>query len=204
MDAANITLIDGDKVYSYVRQDGQDLCVFDMNYAVGVRGCDAFDPRIIGLSAELLPASLTVRDCLWYPWADKLVVVASEELDGVRVAHVRAIRDGVIADLWIEESTARLYRTTMHDDDAEIQTEIVSEFDEKDTTSPFPSRVRTRRVDRSGTSRHRVVVSSFEFGKKIPAERLTLKSLNLPKNSNVFELSTKGLALARLLGRRYD
>ena len=137
IDAANVTLIDGDKLFAYVRQDGQDLCAFDMSYAVGVRGCDAFDPRILGLSAELLPASLTVRDCLWYPWADKLELIANEELDGVRVAHVRAIRDDVKADYWIEEATARLYRTTMHDLDAEIQTEVASEFDAKDRRRLF-------------------------------------------------------------------
>ncbi len=186
-----VTLVDGDKLYGYLRKEGEDLCVYDMPYAIGVRGDRAFDPRILGLS-DMMSANETVKACLWHESADKLKLVAAQEFNGGILSHVRAIRDDARADYWIEERAARVRRMTIGADDYGIQIEVASEFDAKDKTSPFPSLVRTKRVDKSGTDRHRIIVSSFEFDKTISADRFTLKSLNIPTNTKVVELSTRG------------
>ena len=194
-----VNLFDGDKLYGYCPGDGLRV-YYDMNDAAGAPCNWTFDPRVFGLTDSMttdsmIPSSTsTVKGCLRYDSADKLELVAKEQLNGVEVAHVRAVRHDVESDFWIEERSARvhrMHRKIVQDDDI-IKIEIDSEFDAKDATSPFPSLVRWRRDAHARPSMGRVVVSSFEFGKPIPAERLTLKSLNVPKNTEVFVCSDKG------------
>ena len=188
--AGPVTLVNGDKLYLYDPGQYRDgLRVYDTHYAASVGDSRTFDPRVFGLT-DFMHAGSTLRGCLWYNSADKLELVSKEKINGVEVARVRAIRNDAESDFWIEDRTARVYRRTTHDD--YMQIEVDSEFDAKDATSPFPSLVRWTRADSRGPSKGRVVVSSFEFGKPIPAERLTLKSLNVPKNTKVFVCSDKG------------
>jgi hypothetical protein len=180
-----VILRDGDEFHGFRRKKHEDVAVYDLRRATGVRGDVAFDPRILGLS-DFMPCHLTAKNCLWYDSHDRLEVAGQESLRGVSVWRVKVNRKNSIAEFWIEEPSFRVHRKTV--ETPYIRIEIDSEFDSGASDWPFPSRVIAKRTykqsDRSGLERI-YTVKSFDFGADIPAERFTLKSMDLHVNTMI-------------------
>lgn len=181
-----VIIRDGDEFHGYVRKKYEDVHIYDLERAYGVRGDVAFDPRVLGLD-DLMPCNVTVKDCLWYHKSKKLEVVGQESLHGINVWRVRAVREEDTSDYWIEEPSFRVYRRTLKSEWMSIV--IESEYDASRPQSPFPSRVVAKRNQIGPVPKHEVVyiIKSFEPGAHIPPDRFTLKSMELPVNTPVVD-----------------
>ncbi len=179
-----VIIRDGDEFHGFVRKKNEDVHIYDLQRALGVRGDVAFDPRVLGLD-DLVPCNVTVKDCLWYHKSKKLEVVGQESLHGIKTWRVRATRDDVTSDYWIEEPSFRVHRRTLTRHGTKI--EIESEFDSNPPLSPFPSRVIAKRTDPARKHEVIYIVKSFDVGVRIPPDRFTLKSMDLPINTPVVD-----------------
>lgn len=184
-----VILRDGDEFHGYRRKEAEDVQVYDLQRAVGVRGDIAFDPRILGLS-DLMTCDTTVKDCLWIEDHESLEVVDQESLHGVNTWKVKASRRGATAEFWIEEPSFRVHRKIVETPFMRIV--IDSEFDSDKEQSSFPSRVTTQRVHKKDELKDRneeriYIVKSFDTDADIPLERFTLKAMDLPFNTPVVD-----------------
>ncbi len=174
----SVLLLDGDEVTYFKRAGRSSVELYDTKYAVGVRGDLAFDPRIIGLS-DMMAVTETVKACLWYDRAKSMKLVGKEQLNGVPVWRVSVTQPGPAeSELWIEQPSFRVHRVTVKFFDTHV--EIDSDYDHLDSKSVFPKRVHIKRVDRTQSLERKITVEKFERPASIPAERFTLKSMDLP------------------------
>ena len=187
-----VILRDGEECHSYRRKKLEDVHIYDLQESVSTRADVAFDPRILGLN-DLLPANMTVKNCLWPSGVDKLEVAGRESFHGVSVWRVRASRkdEGTTFEYWIEEPSFRVHRFTVKANSTEI--DIDSTFDPSDLKSPFPQRVVTRRREKAQNSsfERTYSVKSFEVNPEISPERFTLGSIELPINTMVVDYRIK-------------
>jgi len=176
-----VIIRDGDEFHGFRRVEGEDVHIYDLEHATGVRGDVAFDPRVLGLS-DFLPANLTVKDCLWYHTGEALSVVGSDQIRGHDVWRVKSERDdGDVAEYWIEEPSFRVHRKTMSG--AGYHIDVASEFSGGEPSWPFPSRVTARREAMPSGLERTYVVKNFEAPATISPDRFTLKSMDLPINT---------------------
>ena len=189
-DAADQIIIrDGDEFRAYRRKENEDVEVYGLKRALGVRGDVAFDPRILGLS-DIMSCDTTVKDCLWYEASDGVELTGQESLHGTNVWKVRVVRSGSTAQFWIEQPSFRVHKKVVETRTMHIVVESV--FDSDNRPFPFPRRVvATRKYKdprlRSRDERRIYLVKSFELGAEIPPERFTLKSMDLPINTAVVD-----------------
>jgi hypothetical protein len=176
-----VNLRDGEVLYRYVREKFADVQVYDKQGASGVL---AFDPRVLGL-ADLMPNTITIKDCLWYENPQQAEVIGVESMNGDKVWRVRAGRGDATSEFWIEEPSFRVHRRTIKFPGHDI--DINSEFDSSTPSSPYPSRVMVKRKDPAGETRVNYTIESFEVGAHISPERFTLKSMELPINTPVVD-----------------
>jgi hypothetical protein len=186
-----VTIVEGNVLRSYARHAHNDVDIYDMERAVGVRGDIAFDPRILGLT-DLMMVDSTVEECLWYAHSDKVELVGKEQWNGVSVWHIKVIRHQYEseADFWIEETSYRVHRKTVHAKFG-FDIDICSAFDANDPKSLFPKAVHIQRKCRSEVMETKVAVTSFELGKLISPERFTLNSIGLPINTMINDYRIK-------------
>ncbi|MDQ3332093.1 MAG: hypothetical protein M3552_15805, partial [Planctomycetota bacterium] len=169
-DEVEIVIVDGDELHGFRRKKHEDVHIYDMERAVGVRGDLAFDPRILGLS-DLMAADTTVKDCLWYETSDRMEVLGNEQVDDVDVWRVRCFAGEATSDFWIEEPSFRVHRRTIEWPGGRI--EIASDFASGGDANPFPKGVDIVRTEPNEVMRRRISVDGFETGLAIPAERFT-------------------------------
>ncbi len=178
-----VTLIDDREVRSYSRKQHADLEIYDMARAVGVSGDIAFDPRILGLGEIIMTADATLRQLLWIETCDAIELVGREELKGIPTWHIKVSWNEATSDFWIEEPSFLVHKRVLKEDI--IRVEINSEFDTQNRTFPFPKRVEVTRAEGPEWRRLEVTVKSFDVDQPIPAERFTMKSLDLPVNTMI-------------------
>jgi len=179
-----VIIRDGDEFHGFRRKQHEDVHIYDLLRATGVRGDLAFDPRVLGLN-DLMPCHVTVRDCLWHENQQKLELVGQESVQGIAVWRVRAARDEDTSDYWIEEPSFRVHRRTLKA--AGMQIVIESEFESSQPGSPFPSRVVARRDTPERKHEQIYIIKSFDAGAHISPDRFTLKSMELPVNTPVVD-----------------
>lgn len=181
-----VVIIDGQELHGFRRKKHEDVCVYDMRYAVGVRGDVAFDPRILGLS-DVMAADATVKGCLWYEHVRDLELIGGEELNGVPLWRVRATAEDTVSDFWIEEPSFRVHRRTIEWSGGRV--EIDSYFDSVDSSSPLPVHVHARRSDDGGRSieETKVTVKHIELGVPVAPERFSISSMELPRNTAIVD-----------------
>lgn len=183
-----VIFVNDRELWGYRRGRHQDLDIYDMDRSSGVRGDIAFDPRNIGLDEIDTSADTTLRALLGFETSDQLELMGREELKGVRVWRLQARQDDVITDFWIEEPSFRVHKVVCRDgniQDGNINIEINSEYDQKDTAFPFPKRVEIIRQEGKKWRRLEITVKSFEVDKPIPAERFTMNSIGMPVNTMI-------------------
>jgi hypothetical protein len=181
---SQVIIRDGDEFHGFVRKEHEDVQIYDLQRAYGVRGDVAFDPRVLGLD-DLMPCNVTVKDCLWYDNPQKLEVVGQESLHGIKVWRVRAVRNEDTANYWIEEPSFRVHRVTFKSPWTSIEIEF--EFDASSPQSPFPSRVVAKREDKVQKHEVTYIIKSLDAGAPISPDRFTLKSMELPFNTPVVD-----------------
>lgn len=175
-----VIIRDDDEFHSYRRKRYADVCIYGLNEAAGERGDIAFDPRILGLD-DVMPCNLSVKECLPYN-SQELALVGQETMQGVRVWHVKAVRDETTFHFWIEEPSFRVYKKTMEWPGSRV--EINSEFTDDSIPSAIPSRVTTvRTTEGLATSEREFVLKGFEAGQKIDPTQFTIGSMKLPLNT---------------------
>ena len=167
----------GDEFRGYRRKANEDLHLYDVDWATGVRGDLAFDPRTIGLS-DFLTCDLTVSDCLWRNDEASLEVSGRERMRDVDVWKVTATRGRVVSDYWIEEPSFRVHRRTITTPG--LRVEVDSEFDPTDPRWPFPRRVVAKREDSRSPQERVYAVKRFEAGAAVSGDRFTVASMGLP------------------------
>lgn len=177
---SNVVVIkDGDEFLGYRRKPQEDVQIYDLQRAKGVRGDRCFDPRAIGLT-DILFVDTTVSDCLRYREHENPRVVGEETINGVSVWKVTTRRDasGSISEYWIEEPSFRLHRRTVQTTGMSV--DIRSEFDSADSLTPFPSVVHATRTVGSRTDKTIFKIRELKVGVDVDPKLFTLASMNLP------------------------
>ncbi|MBA3312559.1 MAG: hypothetical protein M3552_15800 [Planctomycetota bacterium] len=183
-----IVIRDGNEFLGFRRKPNEDVHIYDVERAVGVRGDLAFDPRILGLS-DIMPCDVTVKDCLWYEEDDELTVMGSEGAGEVNLWRVKAIRGDTSSEYWVEEPSFRVHRRIT--ETPFKVTVIESEFDPSDPKLPFPRRVIASRKFKMPAEQADLewvyTVNELETDVDVPSERFTLASMDLPVNTAVVD-----------------
>lgn len=190
----DVIIMDGSEFHGFTRKEGEDVCVYDMRYAVGTRGDRSFDPRVLGLS-DSMTADTTIKGCMQYENIRDIKVIGKEEINGAMAWRVRTVVDypehkfSAEHNFWIEEPSFRLHRRTSKWTDTSV--DIVSQYDTNDASAPLPKSVHIKRVEPGYDLELKITVTSLEWPTAIPAERFTLKSMNLPKNTMINDYRIK-------------
>jgi hypothetical protein len=173
---------DGD-VYDYA-VGRTDVTLCDRQIAAR-RGIIFHHPSVIGLTASTDIRSDDVGSCLSPSDAQKNGVAAFEELDGRKLWHVHYFNEQykeITYDVWVEDSTFRVYRSVAKG--PHQQTTIDAKY-EGDKMGAIPSWVHLVRVVKGERVFDRTTtVLNFE-AKTFPPEVFTIKSLKLPINTSV-------------------
>lgn len=180
-----IIIQNGDECFGYRRTANGAVRLYDLHY--GAKSGDlAYDPRLLGL-AEVLKCNLRVDQCLWYDDADSLTTQGTEELDGIPMWRVVAVRDDTTLTDWIEEPTFRIHRRVVKTPLS--VTTILSSYDGVDDGSPFPSHVEARYELNDGHALRTTItrVNEFALDASIPEDRFTLASMDLPLNTSIVD-----------------
>lgn len=187
-----VRVLNGDELYWYERSKTMDA-VIDSRARTPAQTC--FDPRLLGL-VDIMSASATVNQCLLVdrPGRAELVVAGQERIGEARLWRVEAKIRGETAEqsfdkeFWIEEPSFRVHRMTrvMRTPEIEIRCDVRSEFDPQDPANPLPKRVRIHRTESGNPDFiEEIELLSAEWPAAIPAERFTLKGMDLPLNTEV-------------------
>lgn len=175
----------GNDIKSYNRGTYNDVCLYDMDYAVKTKGEFSFDPRVLGLS-DLLATDHTVQICLGYVNARHIEVVGKEKMHGADTWRVSVVAKYLTTEFWIEEPAFRVHRVLGNWPGGRF--EIESKFDGADNSCPLPTLV-WQVAQRRGRERSekRFSVTSLELGIAIPDDRFTLAGMQLPLNTPVVD-----------------
>jgi hypothetical protein len=181
---SEIIVRNGAVFYGYRKARHQDVHIYDLDRAVGVRGDIAFDPRVLGLS-DVMAASATVKSCLWYENMAIIDLIGKEVVNGTPTWRVSAVTDvGVRSDYWIEEPSFRIHRRTILWPEGQI--ELDSEFD-REIPSPFPKRVKVRRTEPGEVVVRTYTIEALTSGTPIPSERFSLRAMGIPPGTAVVD-----------------
>ena len=153
----------------------------------------AFDPRTLGISADL-STTVPLPFYLGYENCRDAKVLGSEDINGARTTHVvvdTAI--GTRLDFWIEDAPGfRVHRHRWDLGKAPVSTTCDSEFVPGDTESILPYRVTVRKYAKNRREpglTTTVTVDSIEFGPQSPPPG-SLASLDLPIGTAVVDEKT--------------
>jgi serine/threonine-protein kinase len=202
---ASVTLNSGDRIYVHdtIRSKTVHVYYHDTRARSEVR---SFDPRILGLiEIKALAGDTTVEECLRNAFTDNVKLMGEEAINGIRAWHVKTGVGGTTEEnsYWITSPSYQVLRQTRQLSKASV--DIRSEYDEKDPSYPLPKRVTINRLqtvpDVSFESKQEITLTCVEWPKSIPAERFTLKSMNLPKNT-VIERGSDGRVLGYWSGEQ--
>ena len=114
-----------------------------------------------------------------------------EEIDGIAAWRIGPAIDPTFVEyernFWIAVSPYRVLRKTVRW--AKTSVDIRSLYDTADPTSPLPKKVRNKRDEPGpqGSFDQMITVNRVEWPTAIPAERFTLKSMNLPKDTQIVD-----------------
>ncbi len=176
-----VTVITGREAWSYRRKQYEDLEINDLARAFDTSTDLGFDPRVLGLDGIPISAKSTVPSLLWVETCDRAGIVGREELQGEPTWHVIVGWGDATTDFWIDEPLFRVHKCVTKAADIRVETD--SEFDPADRTSPFPKRVEMTREDTKEWKQIIITVKSMEVDKPIPAERFTMKAMDVPVNT---------------------
>ena len=194
---AIVTLTSGDRTYVDDADQNKTVWVYYDEARVHHAEAPSFDPRTLGL-VELMGMGWTVEECLLHFATDEVKLMGEEEINGIRAWHVKTTERGTTEEqsYWITAPAYEVLRYTRQLKMAFV--DIRSEYDEKDPSYPLPKHVTISRIqtvpDESFESKQEITLTRVDWAKSIPAERFTLKSLNLPTNT-VIERGSDGLIL---------
>lgn len=186
-----VIVVDGNEVRGFRRKPHEDLQIYDMKRAVGARSDLSFDPRVLGLTDQIV-ADTKPRSYIWYENVNSLELDGKETVRGVTTFRVKAKVGGVVSTYWIEEPGFRIHRRTI--ESGGDRTVIESMFDPANPTFPFPTRVEAIGTGGPAERSLSITVKRFEFGNPVSLERFTTKAMNLPVGTAVVDSRTKRIS----------
>lgn len=170
-----------DNFFAFRRGQHEDLQMYDLDRASGVRGDLLFDPRALGLS-DIMPCTVDVTSCLWSSNRAKLEIVGNEAVNGTKTWRLKATKpNGTSSEYWIEEPGFRVHKRTIESTASKI--EIVSEFGTDPTDSVFPRRVFTERIVGNTSYKRIYTLKYLNALPNVDPDQFTVSSLDLPINT---------------------
>lgn len=201
-----VVIKDGDSFYDYLRQPNAAVKTYNTKYA-NSQGTICFDPRALGLG-DNFSAGAKLHDylnfkgesefSLFHPDLD-YHLLGREVLDGVGAWRIKRISDDEAEyNFWITDKNFHVIRKLVRFKGE--MTDCRSSYDDKKPEEPLPVRIQAQRFSNGKYSDLKILVSSTEWPESIPAERFTLKSMDLPKGTYIESMTADNPAFGKVIG----
>jgi peroxiredoxin len=180
----HVTEYDGAALLNYWETDGKPESA-TIDDPVKGSAWYVFDPRCLGLSPTLMPAT-TIEDCLGHRNAESVQLVGSESVEKIATWHVRVLfKSHISSDFWIDVGPlSRVIKNTWNGD------EVISRFDPAQPGDVIPTEVLW--IEFSGMNRERsetrFVRRRARFNVPVDPASWTLAGLNMPVGTEVIDI----------------